>query len=191
MPPRNFVTLVSGLPRSGTSMVMQMLHAGGMPIVTDGLRPPDPDNPRGYFEFERVKALRTDRAWLDDATGKAVKVIHMLLPELPADREYRVLFVERDLDEVLASQQKMLARLGRAGAALPRDRLRAAFESQCRQVREWLAQRPCFQVMPLAYAEVVADPNRAARTIRDWLGDGLDAARMAASVDAGLYRNRA
>ncbi|MFM9144976.1 MAG: sulfotransferase family protein, partial [Phycisphaerales bacterium] len=98
------VFVVSGLPRSGTSLAMQMLHAGGIPAVTDGLRTQDDDNPRGYFEFERVKQLRTDKAWLDDAAGKAVKVIHLLLMELPDDRPYRVVFMQRDLREVVKSQ---------------------------------------------------------------------------------------
>ncbi len=185
-----FLTVVSGLPRSGTSMVMQMVHAGGLPAVTDGVRIADPDNPRGYFEFERVKALRTDRSWLPEARGKVIKVIHMLLPELPVDQDYRVLFVERDLDEVLASQQKMLTRLGRPGAALPPERLRAAFQSQLHQVRGWLAQQPRFQVLPVEYASVVQDPRAAAAAINRWLGGGLDEAAMAAAVDANLYRNR-
>jgi hypothetical protein len=185
-----FVTVVSGLPRSGTSMVMQMVHAGGMPAVTDGVRIADPDNPRGYFELERVKSLRTDRSWLPEARGKVIKVIHMLLPELPVDQDYRVLFVERDLDEVIASQQKMLTRLGRPGAALPSERLRAAFQGQLRQVREWLAQRPQFQVLPVQYAAVVREPRAAAAAINRWLGGGLDETAMAVAVDPHLYRNR-
>lgn len=186
----SFVTIVSGLPRSGTSMVMQMVHAGGIPACTDGVRGADPDNPRGYFELERVKALRADRSWLPEARGKVIKVIHMLLPELPTDLDYRVLFVERDLGEVIASQQKMLARLGRPGAALAPERLVAAFQSQLRQVREWLAQQPRFQVRSLQYAAVVQDPRAAASSINQWLGGGLDEGAMAASVDASLYRNR-
>ena len=190
MPLPAFVTVVSGLPRSGTSMVMQMVHAGGIPAVTDGVRSADPDNPRGYFELERVKSLRTDRAWVAEARGKVIKVIHMLVPELPVDQDYRVLFVERDLDEVLASQQKMLTRLGRPGAAIPSERLRAVFQSQLRQVREWLAQQPRFQVLPIPYASVVQDPRAAAATINRWLGGGLEEAAMTAAVDASLYRNR-
>jgi hypothetical protein len=187
---RNFVTIVSGLPRSGTSMLMQMVHAGGLPAVTDGERVADADNPRGYFEFERVKALRTDKGWLDEAEGKVVKVIHMLLPELPDDREYRVVFVERDLDEVVASQQTMLARLGKPGGALPPERLKAAFGAQLQQVSAVLAGRPRTAVLRIAYKEVIADPVGAAARIDEFLGGGLDRAAMAASVDAGLYRNR-
>ena len=99
--PRDFTTIVSGLSRSGTSAAMQMIVAGGIPALTDGQRTADDDNPRGYYEFERVKSLRADKAWLDLAQGKVVKVIHLLRPELPADRPYRVVFMERDLREVV------------------------------------------------------------------------------------------
>lgn len=186
----HFVTVVSGLPRSGTSMVMQMVHAGGVPALVDGVRAADDDNPRGYFEFERVKALRADKAWLDDAVGKVVKVIHMLLPELPDDRDYRVLFLERDLDEVVASQQKMLARLGRAGGGLPPERLKAAFATQLQAVDATLARRPRTRVLRLGYRDVVGDPAAAATRINAFLDGGLDEAAMRAAVDAGLYRNR-
>src|SRR3569833_79554 len=113
-----FITVVSGLPRSGTSMMMQMLAAGGMPMLTDGVRGPDPDNPRGYFAFGPVKRTPQDARWLAGAPGKAVKVVHSLLPALPGGYEYRVLFMLRDMHEVLASQDTMLRRLGRCGADL-------------------------------------------------------------------------
>ncbi|MFM9169433.1 MAG: hypothetical protein ACKOTD_04725, partial [Phycisphaerales bacterium] len=148
------VFVVSGLPRSGTSLAMQMLHAGGIPAVTDGLRTQDDDNPRGYFEFERVKQLRTDKAWLDDAAGKAVKVIHLLLMELPDDRPYRVVFMQRDLREVVKSQSTMLARSGRAGGGLPPERLMAVYEQQLKTVDAWLAARPGFGVLRVPYAEL-------------------------------------
>ena len=118
-----FVTVVSGLPRSGTSLMMQMLAAGGVELLIDQIRRADADNPRGYFELEAVKRTRQDASWLDDAAGKAVKVIHLLLRDLPDDREYRVVMMSRDLDEVLASQQAMLARSGKKGANLPPERL--------------------------------------------------------------------
>jgi hypothetical protein len=114
----NFITIVSGLPRSGTSMMMQMLAAGGMPALADNLRQADEDNPRGYYEFERVKEVATDSSWLDEAEGKAVKMVYRLLYDLPADRSYRVIFMIRSLDEVIASQQVMLERSGTASDAL-------------------------------------------------------------------------
>src|SRR5947209_18564630 len=110
------IVIVSGLPRSGTSLMMQMLEAGGLEVVTDGIRAADTDNPRGYYEFERVKKIKTDAAWLPGARGKAVKMVSQLLYDLPAGEAYRILFMDRDLDEVLASQEKMLARLGRSAA---------------------------------------------------------------------------
>ena len=184
------VFVVSGLPRSGTSLAMQMLHAGGIPAVTDGLRTQDDDNPRGYFEFERVKQLRTDKAWLDDAAGKAVKVIHLLLMELPDDRPYRVVFMQRDLREVVKSQSTMLARSGRAGGGLPPERLMAVYEQQLKTVDAWLAARPGFGVLRVPYAELVRDPGGWVPRIADFLGQPLDRAAMHAAVDPALHRNR-
>jgi hypothetical protein len=184
------VIVVSGLPRSGTSLAMQMLHAGGVPAVTDGLRTRDDDNPRGYFEFERVKQLRTDKAWLDDASGKAVKVIHLLLMELPDDRPYRVVFMQRDLREVVKSQSTMLARSGRTGGGLPPERLMAVYEQQLKTVDAWLAARPGFGVLRVPYAELVRDPDAWVARVAAFVGGPLDLAAMRAAVDPSLHRNR-
>jgi hypothetical protein len=170
---------------------MQMLHAGGIPAVTDGLRAQDDDNPRGYFEFERVKQLRSDNAWLDDAAGKAVKVIHLLLMELPDDRPYRVVFMQRDLREVVKSQATMLARSGRAGGGLPPERLMAVYEQQLKVVDAWLAARPGFKVLRVPYAELVRDPDAWVPRAADFLGRGLDRTAMHAAIDPTLHRNRA
>jgi hypothetical protein len=192
---RDFTTVVSGLPRSGTSMAMQMIVAGGIPALADGLRAADDDNPRGYFEFERVKSLRTDKAWLDEARGKVVKVIHMLLTELPDDRPYRVVFLDRRLEEVVKSQSTMLARSGRAGGGLAPDRLMAVYAQQLVQVKAWLAARPNFAVLEVAHAALLADPAGQAAAIAGFLRDGagpaLDEAAMAAAVDPSLHRNKA
>jgi hypothetical protein len=184
------VTVVSGLPRSGTSLAMQMIHAGGMPAVTDGRRTSDDDNPRGYFEFERVKQLRSDKAWLDDAAGKVVKVIHLLLTELPDDRPYRVVFMRRDLREVVKSQSTMLARSGRAGGGLAPERLMAVYEQQLGTVAAWLAARPNFALLDVPYAELVASPAAWVPRINAFLGGTLDEAAMHAAVDPTLHRNR-
>ena len=189
--PRDFTTIVSGLPRSGTSAAMQMIVAGGIPALTDGQRTADDDNPRGYYEFERVKALRADKAWLDQAQGKVVKVIHLLLTELPADRPYRVVFMERDLREVVKSQATMLARAGKPGGALPPERLMAIYEQQLAQVRGWLAARPQFAVLAVRHAEMVRDPAGAAKAVAAFLGGGMDEAAMAAAIDPTLHRHRA
>ena len=188
---RDFTTIVSGLPRSGTSMAMQMIVAGGIAPVTDSLRAPDADNPRGYFEFERVKSLRTDKAWIDDARGKVVKVIHMLVPELPDDRAYRVVFLERDLREVVKSQGTMLARNAKGGGALPPNRLIAIYEAQLKQVHAWLSARSNFEVLTVKHAELIRDAAPQARAICEFLGGDLDVAAMTAAVDPSLYRNRA
>lgn len=188
---REFTTIVSGLPRSGTSMAMQMIVGGGIPPVTDRQREADEDNPHGYYEFERVKSLRSDKTWLDDARGKVVKVIHMLVPELPDDRPYRVVFLERDLHEVVRSQATMLARSGKPGGALSPERLIAVYEQQLGQVRAWLAARPNFTVLHVKYADIVRDPSPQAHAIAAFLGDGLDVEAMARAVDPSLHRNRA
>ena len=190
MAEREPVYVVSGLPRSGTSLAMQMLAAGGIPAVTDGLRTSDDDNPRGYFEFERVKQLRTDKAWIDDAAGKAVKVIHLLLMELPDDRPYRVVFMQRDLREVVRSQSTMLARSGRAGGGLPPDRLMAVYDQQLKAVEAWLAARPGFTVLRVPYGELVRDPGGWVPRVAEFLGRTLDRAAMHAAVDPSLHRNR-
>jgi hypothetical protein len=185
------VTVVSGLPRSGTSLAMQMIHAGGIPALTDGQRTSDDSNPRGYFELERVKQLKQDKSWLDDAAGKVVKVIHLLLAELPDDRPYRVVFMQRDLREVVQSQATMLARSGRTGGQLPPERLIAVYEQQLKAVEQWLAARPNFSVLRVPYAQLVSDPAGVVPTVNAFLGGMLDEARMRAAVDPGLHRNKA
>ncbi|MCE9620622.1 MAG: sulfotransferase [Planctomycetes bacterium] len=184
------VIVVSGLPRSGTSMAMQMLQAGGIPVLTDALRTADEDNPRGYLEFERVKQLKSDKAWLDDAAGKAVKIIHLLLMELPANRPYKVILMRRELREVVRSQSVMLERSGRKGAALPPERLMSVFEAQLAAVKAWLAERPNFEVIELDHAEFISNPRRQAQAINTFLGGGLDEAAMANAVDPSLHRNK-
>lgn len=185
------VTVVSGLPRSGTSLAMQMIHAGGIPALTDGQRTSDDSNPRGYFELERVKQLKQDKSWLDEAAGKVVKVIHLLLAELPDDRPYRVVFMQRDLREVVQSQATMLARSGRAGGQLAPERLIAVYEQQLKTVEQWLAARPNFSVLRVQYAQLVSDPAGVVPTVNTFLGGTLDEARMRAAVDPGLHRNKA
>jgi hypothetical protein len=187
---RTFITVVSGLPRSGTSLVMQMLAAGGIPALTDHVRQADADNPRGYFEFEPVKQTAKDSAWLADAAGKAVKMVFRLLHDLPADHSYRVVFTERKLDEVLASQRAMLARQGRAGAALDDAALARVFATQVEQCLAWLGGQPNFAVLKVNYNELLAGPRPSAERLDAFLGPGLDLPAMIAAVDTALYRQR-
>ena len=189
---RGFVTAVSGLPRSGTSLAMQMLRAGGMPLLTDAMRPPDADNPSGYLEYAPVLRTATDASWVAQAPGKAVKVVYALLRQLPPGFEYRVLWMRRRLDEVIASQERMLARRGApADAGISRERLAAVFAAQLAETETWLAQQPSFRVLALDYNEMVAGPQTAARAIDAFLGGGLDLEAMMGAVDPLLYRRRA
>lgn len=187
------VTVVAGLPRSGTSLLMQMLAAGGMPVLTDGQRAADADNPRGYFEAEAVKALRDDPAGiLADAGGKAVKIVLPLLAHLPPEKLWHVLFIERDLEEIFASQRAMLQRHG-ATAHEPAT-LRPAYERLLRQSRQMLAAATVARTLRLSHRWVLRHPAEAARIIADFLGGGegavLDVARMAAVVEPALHRQQ-
>jgi hypothetical protein len=186
----HFITIVSGLPRSGTSLMMQMLEAGGMELLTDGQRVPDEHNPRGYFEHEGVKHSRNDLSWLDHAAGKAVKVIHLLLLHLPTGRDYRVIFMERDIQEVIASQRAMLKQQGRTGAALSDAKLVEIFESQLTQVRQWLAERANFRILYVNHSGLIRNPLTAAEQINAFLGGHLRTAKMADAVNPALYRQR-
>ena len=185
-----FVTIVSGLPRSGTSLMMQMLHAGGLPVLTDGLRTADENNLRGYFEYEPVKRLRSDRSWLPQARGHAVKIIHLLLRDLLLDGtlQYRVVFMQRPIEEVLASQRAMLQREGRAGA--DPAVLKKAFEGQLAQLDTWLAAQPGITMLPVQYHDVVRTPQAVAEAVHRFLGVQLDTAAMALAVDPAMHRQR-
>ncbi|QDV35779.1 sulfotransferase family protein [Tautonia plasticadhaerens] len=186
-----FVTIVSGLPRSGTSMMMRMLEAGGMPVVTDAVREADVDNPRGYYEFEPAKKTRDDPSWLDSAHGKAVKMVYQLLYDLPADRHYRVLFMRREMDEVLASQRKMLSRLGRDDGGISDDKMSALFRSQLAKFEAWAASQSHLAILDVDYNRMVSDPLPLAESVNAFLGGVLDAKAMAGVVEPDLYRNRA
>lgn len=187
---KDFTTIVSGLPRSGTSLMMQMLQAGGLELLTDALRTPDEHNPRGYFELEAVKHGRNDLSWLAHAKGKAVKVIHLLLMNLPTNQSYRVIFMIRDLQEVIQSQRAMLKQQGQAGAALADSALAGIFEKQLATVRHWLAEQPNFSVLYVNHRDVMEHPSLAAGHINAFLGGDLSADDMAAVVTPSLHRQR-
>jgi hypothetical protein len=185
---RDYVTIVSGMPRSGTSLAMQMLRAGGMPLLTDERRPADAHNPRGYFEYDPVKRLAADSSWLKSARGRAVKIIYRLLRHLPADITYRVLFLERDAVEVFESQQEMLRSRNDPAALQDRERILSALAAELANVKPWLARQANMQVLTVPYAEVVKHPLERAREISRFL-DGLDESAMAAAVDPALHRH--
>ena len=185
------VIVVSGLPRSGTSMMMKMLAEGGLPIGTDRLREADPDNPNGYFELETVKQMAAgDVAWLAEAGGKAVKVISALLEYLPTGYFYKVIFMEREIQEILASQRKMLERRNEAS---PVDDAKMAdqFRNHLSIIKPWLARQPHMEVLYISYNTLMADPEPHSRRVIEFTGLPIDLERMLAVPNAGLYRNRA
>jgi hypothetical protein len=187
------IIVVSGLPRSGTSMAMQMLAAASVPLVTDGIREPGEDNPRGYYEDERVKELHKDgidRSWLREARGKAVKIISFLLKDLPDTNNYRVIFMKRALPEVLASQRKMLERRQEPDDTAD-ERMLELWQNHLFRVGYLLKHSPQFETLEVLYSAAVSDPLREARRIRDFLELSASAETMAAAVDQSLYRNRA
>ena len=190
-PSNQIVTIVSGLPRSGTSMLMKMLEAGGLPPLTDNLRTADEDNPKGYYEFERVKQLpKGDVAWLPDAQGKVVKVIAALLPHLPNGYHYRVIFMQRAMPEVLASQRQMLIRRGEDPDKIPDDMLAKLFEKHLKQVNDWVSQQPHVERLDVNYNEMLKNPQPFIEQLNAFLGNQLDAAKMATVVDPSLHRQR-
>jgi hypothetical protein len=196
-PARSFVTVVSGAPRSGTSMMMRMLADGGIPPLTDGVRVPDRDNPHGYFEYEPVKRTKDDASWLAAAPGHAVKMVHLLLRDLPLVddanrvREYRVVLMRRHLTEVVTSQRLMLERLGRDAGKLTDERKAEIFAAQLDDTERWLRSQPGFSCLAMDYNELVADPRPHVERLAEFLGGGMDLDAMCGVVDPSLYRNRA
>jgi len=183
-----WITVVSGLPRSGTSLMMQMLAAAGLEAVTDGQRGADVDNPRGYYEFEPVKKTRRDASWAPAARGKAVKVVSALLYDLPASERYRVVFMHRDMSEILASQAAMLERLGRTSA--PSAQLRASFTAHLERLAEWLPHQTHLQVLELSYNELLRDPQPQIDRLAAFLPALPRPEGLRGAVDPSLYRNR-
>lgn len=189
----DFITVVSGLPRSGTSMMMSALQAGGMPLVVDDIRQADPSNPKGYYEFERVKRLpKGDTVWLATSPGKAVKIISALLEYLPQKGySYRVIFMQRDLGEVMASQQRMLIRNGKEpGQSNAEEQLSQSYADHLAEVRRWLDGREDIRTLIVSYKEVLSDPLEQFQRLALFLDQKVDAAAMAKVVDPQLYREK-
>jgi hypothetical protein len=184
------ITIVSGLPRSGTSLMMQMLVAGGMTPLSDGERVADPDNPRGYLEWERIKTLPNDPGCIAEAEGKVVKVISRLLLSLPAGHEYRVIFMQRPLSEVLASQDQMMRRRGTFKEGANPAAMAAAFEKHLREVYAWMESKAFVKSIRVLYHDVLNQPEEIGRNIAEFLGPPLNIGAMIQQVDDSLYRNR-
>lgn len=189
-PPKQFV-LVSGLPRSGTSLMMQMLQAGGLEPMTDGERVADEDNPEGYLEWEAIKKIKSNPELLEQAEGKVTKVISMLLPGLPRRYRYKIIFMMRPIVEIVASQQKMIGRRGTTGADLDTASLTENLKRHRKEIIDLLSRMPV-QVMPVSYQRILENPDRAAIRIAKFLGEDHlpHPEKMAAVVRTDLYRNR-
>ena len=171
--------------------MMQMLQAGGIEILTDRIRAADESNPHGYYELERVKELDKggDPSWLADARGKAVKIIAFLLRHLPENLNYRVIFVQRNLHEIIDSQNKMLAQRGETSET-DDDRMLELFRQHLSRTMTLITSRACFERLEISYNEILDDPGAQANRVSNFLGGALDVERMAAVVDPALYRNR-
>jgi hypothetical protein len=170
--------------------MMRMLETGGMPVLIDEVRGADIDNPRGYYEFEAVKTLKKDSSWVARSCGTAVKMVYLLVYDLPPDVEYRILFMHRKIDEVLASQKVMLDRLGKS-STIPDARMASLFGNHLVKFTAWAKERPNVRVLDVNYNEMVADAAPVALGINRFLGDGLNTEAMARAVEPSLYRNRA
>ena len=183
---KNTIVIVSGLPRSGTSMMMQMLSNGGLKALTDDVRTQDISNPRGYFEYEKVKSLAQDAEWLSLAEGKVVKVIAQLVPFLPKQFNYKIIMMHRDIKEILTSQQKML---GKDAAVIPFT-LSEIFTKQLQQTEQFIASQANMEVLTVHYKDVIESPLEQAESIASFLGIGLDIEGLMKSVEKDLYRNK-
>jgi len=184
------IAVVSGLPRSGTSMMMEMLEKGGLEVLTDNLRKPDEDNPKGYYEFERVKQLPDDTAWLDEAEGKAVKVLGELIKHLPGDYHYKIVFMERNLEEIIESQTKMLKRKGEDPDDISKDELRDTFKEYRKILKKQISSSPNMEVIYISYNDIMSHPEPVVESISAFFDGDLDKNKMLSVIDEDLYRNR-
>lgn len=184
------IILVSGLPRSGTSMMMQMLEAGGIELIVDYIRKADEDNPRGYYEFEKIKQLEKDSFWMENACGKAIKIISMLLYQLPMNKKYKIIFMTRKMDEVLASQNKMLKRRGQPADSVDDQVMAEKFNKHLRKIFKWLNKQNNMDTIFINYNDVISSPMEQSIKINRFLGDRLKIDKMFNVVDNFLYRQR-
>jgi hypothetical protein len=188
---KDYIIVVSGLPRSGTSMMMKMLEAGGQPILTDHLREPDANNPNGYYEFERVKQLTDgDFDWIPEADGKVVKIVTGLVMNLPSSHRYKVIFMQRAMKEVLASQKKMLGRLGQQDDKVEDEKMKKIYQEHLKQVNAWIAKQPNIEVLYVNYNTMLGDPLDSLKKVNEFLGGEMDVNVMAGVINKELYRER-
>ncbi len=187
---KDLITVVSGLPRSGTSMMMKMLVAGGMEAMTDNIRKADEDNPKGYYEVEKVKKLAENASWLGEARGKAIKIISSLLKYLPEEYQYKIIFMRRNMDEVLKSQSRMLIRRGHESNEENNEKMKGLFSKHLQDIENWLKAQSNIAVMYIHYNEILKEPARNIEKINQFFGSTLDVDKMMDIVDPSLYRQR-
>ncbi len=185
------IVIVSGLPRSGTSMMMKMLEKGGLEVLTDKVREPDEDNPKGYYEYERVKELPEETGWLEDAKGKVVKVLGELIKHVPEGYDYKVIFMEREIDEVVESQEKMLKRKGMDTGERSKEEMKRTLTEYSRILKRRMNSHPDMDVLYVSYNDIVSFPKPVIESISVFLGGSLDTDKMMSVIDECLYRNRA
>jgi len=185
------IVIVSGLPRSGTSMMMSMLEAGGMELLVDNERKADDDNPKGYFEWERVKKLPDgDTEWVAQAEGKVVKAVSYFLNHFPPGFEYYVIFMERNLDEILKSQKVMMERRGEEFRKRENKTMSEFFKSHIKKTKDWLTMQANFYVLYVSYNEILKNPSVFAKEINEFIEIDLNEEKMVQVVDNKLYRQK-
>ena len=186
----NVITIVSGLPRSGTSMMMQILESGGMKIVTDNIRKANEDNPYGYYEYEKVKEIKEDTGWLKETRGKAFKMVSQLLYDLPSDENFKVIFMKRKMNEILASQSKMLERMGSSKDGTSDAKMGEFFNKHLLKIIDWMEGRKYIDVLYIDYNDLLINPDEHIKTLNRFLNYKLTEEKAVKVIDKSLYRNR-
>ena len=184
------IIVVSGLPRSGTSLMMKMLVQGGVESLTDNKKKADDDNKGGYFEYEPVKNLKEDNSWLFKACGKSVKIISFFLHFLSDDHKYKIIFMRRDMDEILASQTRMLVRRGESTKGPNDEEMKEIYQSHIKEVKEWLSNQDHIESIEISYNKTVRNPDYSVGIVNAFLGGNLDEKAMIRTVDKRQYRQR-
>ena len=186
----NIITIVSGLPRSGTSMMMQILESGGMKVVTDNIRKANEDNPHGYYEYEKVKKIKEDTGWLKESRGKAFKMVSQLLYDLPSDENYKVIFMKRKMNEILASQSKMLERMEGSKDGTSNAKMGEFFNKHILKIIDWIEGRKYIDVLYIDYNDLLTNPDEHIKTLNRFLNYKLNEEKAVKVIDSSLYRNR-
>lgn len=187
---KDAIVVVSGLPRSGTSMMMKMLNAGGIDPVTDNIRTADEDNPKGYYELEKVKQLDKDNSWVGDYQGKVIKVISMLLKPLPSDQHYKIIFMRRKMQEILDSQKQMLIRRNQPTNTVPDEKMAEMFNKHLKDIEAFIEKQPNMDCIYISYNDVLENPAANVEKINEFLGGTLNTGAMLEVVDSALHRQR-